>query len=209
LSRAHPAVPGEQDSTEPATSQRDRIRQTAARLFVRHGYEVTSMKLLAKELRMVPANLYNYYPNKQAILFDVLTTQLARFLERQTAILAKADHPVATLRALAHDLVMSDLTDPFGAFLTDHGLNWLTRANRKRVSEQMARVRAIWLDTIRTGQSSGIFREDPAKLATLIVLTLCSYVSTWFDPDGQFTAKEVADYTASAVIRCLRDVKEG
>jgi AcrR family transcriptional regulator len=166
------------------------------------------MKHLAKELGMVPANLYNYYPNKQAILFDVLTTQLARFIDTQSAILTRGDPPAATLRALARDLVMTDLTDPFAAFLTDHGLNWLTPAHRHQVAKQMSQVRAMWLDTIRKGQTTGQFRDDPAKLATLVLLTLCSYVSNWFDVGGRYTAEEVATYTASAVTRCLSQTVE-
>jgi AcrR family transcriptional regulator len=185
------------------SSQRDRIRQTAARLFVRRGYQVTSMKQLATELGMVPANLYNYYPSKQAILFDVLDTQLSRFLARQIAISRSGRDPAGTLRALAYDLVMDDLHDPFAASLTHHALEWLTGRARKQVRKHMVQVRQLWLDTVRKGLRSGQFKTGRANLATLTILTLCSFVSNWFDRTGPLKAQEVADYTASSVLRCV------
>jgi len=206
---AVPSASGQKKPAEPANSQRDRIRQTAATLFVRRGYQVTSMKQLATALGMVPANLYNYYPSKQAILFDVLDAQLTKFIARQSAIVDGGRDPVETLRGLAYDLVMEDLQDPFAATLTHHALEWLTGRARKQIRQHLVRVREMWLDTVRKGQKAGRFHISRPNLATLTILTLCSFVSNWFDPAGQLSAHEVADYTAAAVLRCVGHVAPG
>jgi AcrR family transcriptional regulator len=206
---ASPPASGRKGPAEPGRSQRDRIRQTAATLFVRRGYQVTSMKQLATALGMVPANLYNYYPSKQAILFDVLDAQLTTFIARQSAIVKSGRDPVETLRGLAYDLVMEDLQDPFAATLTHHALEWLTGRARKQVRKQLVQVREMWLDTVRKGQKAGRFHPGRPNLATLTILTLCSFVSNWFDPAGALSAHEVADYTAAAVLRCVGHVAPG
>jgi tetracycline repressor-like protein len=67
----------------------------------------------------------------------------------------------------------------------------------------MVQVRGLWLDTVRKGLRAGQFKTGRPNLATLTILTLCSFVSNWFDPAGALKAHEVADYTAAAVLRCV------
>ncbi|WP_291414834.1 TetR/AcrR family transcriptional regulator [Actinophytocola sp.] len=192
---------------EPANghgnAQRDRIRLTAVRLFTINGYAGTSMKQLANELGMVPANVYNYYPNKQSILFEVLSHQLASLIERDKAIVAEHAEPVPRMHALLHDLVVEDLHDPQAAFVGQHGLNGLSGPARERVSQLMAEVRQIWLTTVQDGVASGDFDTPDPKLSTLTILSLCSSTSKWFDPNGEYTAEEVADHTAAKALRGL------
>ena len=89
------------------SSRRARILVAAVKLFTRQGYKATSMKQLATELGMVPANLYNYYPSKQAILFQVLDSQLKTLLAREDQILTSAGGPRDCLAELSRDIVIA------------------------------------------------------------------------------------------------------
>lgn len=186
-----------------ATSQHERIRLAAVRLFTAQGYAATSIKQLANELKMVPANLYNYYPNKESLLFEVLSHQLTELLERDAAIVKKYPDPVARLRALIVDLVMEDLRNPQAAFVGRHGLNGLSGTRRERISQMMADVRRVWLSAVRDGVKSGDFDTADPKLSTLTILSLCASTSTWFHPGGEHSAEEIAEHTALLALRGL------
>lgn len=181
----------------------DRIRVAAVRLFTRNGYEATSMKQLALELGMAPANLYNYYPNKQAILLGVVTFQLRGVLDRQEEALAKFDDPVSRVRAFAYDLVLNDLKDPLAAYVGHHGLNGLKGAARTRMSRMMSKIRGYWIDEIRRGVELGHFDTPDPKLSALSALTLCSYVSSWYTPGQGYEPEQVAAHTAASVLRTV------
>jgi AcrR family transcriptional regulator len=183
--------------------QRTRIRLAAVHLFSRRGYEATSMKQLAQEIGMVPANLYNYYAKKEDILLDVLNSTLVELIERERAIVAEQEDPVAQLRTLALDLVLSDLRDPLAAFVAHHGLNGLVGDAHDQISELRAEVRQIWLAAVRRGVEGGVFTVSDPKLCTLTILTVCSFVTGWFDRSGTHTEEDVARYTALAILRIL------
>src|SRR4051812_4967016 len=144
-------------ATAAAQRQRDRIRLAAVYLFTRQGYAGTSMKQLAKDLRMTPANLYNYYPSKEAILFEVLTHELNSLLERNHTIVETYADPVERIRELARDLVIEALKNPRAAFVGRHGVNGLAEEGRNHVAGLMADVRAIWATTIEEGVARGVF----------------------------------------------------
>jgi TetR/AcrR family transcriptional regulator, cholesterol catabolism regulator len=183
-------------------AQHDRIRDAAVRLFTRQGYEGTSIKDLARELGMVPANLYNYYPNKQAILFDVVNYTLTDLLDRLRATAPEGDAP-SRVRQMTVELVTRDLQDPVAAFVGHHGLNGLAGPARRRVSVVMADIRQMWMDVVAEGIAEGSFDTPAPKLAVLNTLTLCSFISSWFSSEGEFSPEYIANYVAAVVLRSL------
>ena len=159
------------------------------------------MKQLAKTLNMATGNLYNYFPNKEAILFDVLEHQLLATLSRDREIVATENPPADTLRLLARDLVARDLNDPVAAFVGIQGLRGLSDEHVVYFSKLMAEIRALWVSVIADGAAQGVFVVNDQKLCALSVLTLCSSVSTWFRPEGEYSAEYVADHVADMVLR--------
>lgn len=191
------------NGTAAAQRQRDRIRLAAVQLFTYQSYAGTSMKQLAKELGMTPANLYNYYASKEAILFEVLSHELHSLLQRSHTIVDANGDPVQRMRELAYDLVIEDLENPRAAFVGRHGVNGLAEDGRNYIAGLMAEVRAIWTATIQEGVTGGVFDVDDAHLSALSALTLCSSTSSWYSSSGDRSAEDVARHTAMAVLRIL------
>lgn len=193
----------ERESRSQPNRQRRRIYGSAVRLFTRHGFHATSMKQLAADLGMTQANLYNYYSGKEEILFDVLRREMATLLRRERLLAEEADNPIDRVRALAYDLVTLDLDDPVAAFVSSHGLDGLSDEHRLEISKRMGEVRSIWRDAIDGGLQRGLFDCPEPQLASLTALTLCSFVSSWFNPTGSRSRHQVAAYTAAACLTFL------
>jgi AcrR family transcriptional regulator len=72
---------------------RARIRDAALRCFADHGYRGTSMAGIAAAARTAPANLYRYYPSKEAVFDAVVPADLParhdRLLDTRIAALAR------------------------------------------------------------------------------------------------------------------------
>jgi AcrR family transcriptional regulator len=187
--------------SETQVGQRERIRLAAVQHFTRQGFAATSMKQLGGSLEMTVANLYNYYPNKEAILLDVLEHQLMAVLARERKILAAEKSPAATLRALAHDLVVNDLNDPLAAFVGVQGLRGLSEENAAYISQLMAQIRSLWTEVLSDGAAAGAFDAKDPKFCALSILTLCSSVSTWYHPDRGYTPDYVASGVADLALR--------
>src|SRR5712692_5442352 len=58
-----------------------RILRAATALFRQRGYHGTSMRTLARGLRMEPASLYYHFPSKQDILVAILDRTLDDLLD--------------------------------------------------------------------------------------------------------------------------------
>ena len=72
------------------------ILHRSAQLFAEAGYVGTSMNTIADACRVSKALLYHYYPDKEAILFDILSAHL----EKLVAAVERADDETANPQAV-------------------------------------------------------------------------------------------------------------
>lgn len=66
--------------TEQGAAARQRLYDTALKLFAAHGYEATTLRDIAKHARTSAGLLYRYFPSKQAVvlaLYDELSAEYA------------------------------------------------------------------------------------------------------------------------------------
>lgn len=72
-------------------SKKEQIVQAALKRFSHYGFNKTTMSEVAVDLNITKANLYYYYPDKNALIKDVLTYISDEILTRQYAILNRYD----------------------------------------------------------------------------------------------------------------------
>ncbi|MCP4820266.1 MAG: helix-turn-helix transcriptional regulator, partial [Shimia sp.] len=73
-----------------------RVRAAALHLFAQHGFAAVSMRQIAREVGVQAGALYNYTPDKQSLLFDLMNTHMGELLESRAALPEDAS-PLAAL----------------------------------------------------------------------------------------------------------------
>jgi len=69
-------------------AKRELILRKSAELFAQFGYSGTSVSLIADACGVSKALLYHYYPDKEAVLFDILLAHLEVLVEVAEAVAA-------------------------------------------------------------------------------------------------------------------------
>ncbi|MBB5373016.1 TetR/AcrR family transcriptional regulator [Acidocella aromatica] len=85
--------------------KRELILHQAAQLFAQHGYTGTSISMIAKACGVSKALLYHYYPDKEAVLFDILHAHLIRLVALMEAVVATAPPGAPRLLAIGEALL--------------------------------------------------------------------------------------------------------
>src|SRR5882672_12936758 len=81
------------------------ILHRSAQLFAEAGYVGTPMNTIADACRVSKALLYHYYPDKEAILFDVLSSHLEKLVAAVRKASASAAEPVERFRTIVATLL--------------------------------------------------------------------------------------------------------
>ena len=58
---------------ETIEENKEHIEEAAKKLFIKHGFHGTSMRLIAGEADVSLGNLYNYYKTKEDILQSIIS----------------------------------------------------------------------------------------------------------------------------------------
>lgn len=172
-------------------------------MFNRHGYEATSMGMLATHLGISKSAIYHHVESKEAILGEALDAALDALEAGFDRVEALSDGPGerveaavrATLQALADH--MPEVT-----------LLLRLRGNSEVELRAMERRRTItrrFGALLEAGQADGTVRDDvnPRNLARL-ALGMINSVVDWFRPDGPHTVEEMVRSVTGVVLAGVR-----
>src|SRR5260370_39325782 len=109
---------------------RERIMATAEALFRRLGFAKTAVADIAAELDMSPANVYRFFPSKNAIV-EAICRRFLGEIDRKAWAVARAKGPAS-----------ERIERPILAILSDHKANVLTE---QRVNDMLlAAIESTW-----------------------------------------------------------------
>ena len=167
-----------------------RVREAALSLFAKHGYAAVSMRQIAREVGVQAGALYNYTPDKQALLFSLMKGHMDELLDALSA-LPRHDDPMARLEDFVRFHITFHLDRPEAVFVSYMELRNLEPENFD-VIEALRRDYETALETIlRDGAEAGLFVVPDPKIATLAVIAMLTGITTWYRPGGRLSADEV------------------
>jgi AcrR family transcriptional regulator len=152
-----------------------RVRAAAQKLFARNGYAAVSMRQIAADVGVQAGALYNYTPDKQALLFDLMKQHMDDLLSARAAQdVAHLDRPDAVFIAY---MELRNLTEPH--------------------FEQIEQLRSAYEDELTTileaGQATGVFELLDIKIASRAVIAMLTGVTTWYRDSGALSRVEVEE----------------
>ncbi|SMP35997.1 TetR/AcrR family transcriptional regulator [Shimia sagamensis] len=167
-----------------------RVRDAALKLFAQHGYAAVSMRQIAREVGVQAGALYNYTPDKQSLLFDLMQTHMTELLAA-CADMPDGGPPIEALENFTSLHLRFHSERPEEVFIAYMELRNLTPENFTKI-EALRRSYEDGLETIlRSGVSSGDFEVSDPKIATMAVIAMLTGVNTWFREGGRLSLEEV------------------
>lgn len=138
---------------------RERILTAAAHVFAEYGYAAGTTNRIAEHARMSIGSLYQYFPNKDAILVELVDDHIEAGTR---AVLAAMDGPLAAGPddpPPLEDLIGPAVRAMVALHGTDRGLHRVLFEEAPRPPEQLARLRALERDL--TGQVASLLGAHP------------------------------------------------
>lgn len=166
-----------------------RVRDVALRLFSQQGFAAVSMRQIAGEVGVQVGALYNYTPDKQALLFDLMKGHMDALLA------AFVDDPSQDAETRLHHFVHFHIRfhhdRPDAVFIAYMELRNLTPGNFTQIEDLRRRYEDHLESILRAGVKVGTFDVADTKIATLAVIAMLTGVSTWFRAGGRLSLADV------------------
>ena len=171
-----------------------RVREAALRLIARHGYAAVSMRQIAAEVGIQAGALYNYTPDKQTLLFDLMQGHMSDLLSALDNAGLSGD-ALTRLEGFTRFHIRFHLPRPDQVFVSYMELRNLSDDNFAAV-EAMRRQYEDALETIlRAGEAEGVFAVPDPRVTTMALIAMLTGISNWYRAGGRLeTAKIEAIY---------------
>jgi AcrR family transcriptional regulator len=164
-----------QTRTKPDDT-RARIMDTAEALFRRLGYAKTAVADIAAELKMSPANVYRFFPSKNAIIEAICQRCLSELEDRMWAVARSRGSAAERLERL----VLEILTYHKENNLTDQRVNDIVLAAIElswgAIRAHKEHMRMVFEAVLREGIERGEFEGvDPRETSRLMMISLVNF----------------------------------
>lgn len=167
-----------------------KVRDAALKLIARHGYAAVSMRQIAAEVGIQAGALYNYTPDKQTLLFDLMRGHMADLL----AALEKRNlqgNALEQLEDFTRFHIRFHLPRPDQVFVSYMELRNLSEDNFVAV-EAMRRQYEDALEAIlRAGEAEGAFAIPDPRITTMALIAMLTGISNWYRAGGRLETKTI------------------
>ena len=167
-----------------------RVAEAALRLFARHGFAAVSMRQIAAEVGVQAGALYNYTPDKQSLLFDLMRDHMDDLLRAWAAQPAAAE-PMARLEGFTRFHIRFHLERPDEVFVSYMELRSLSPENFAVIEGLRRRYEDELENILRAGLEAGVFAVADTKIATLAMIAMLTGVTTWYRAQGRLSVAQV------------------
>ncbi|MGC1402963.1 MAG: TetR family transcriptional regulator [Thermodesulfobacteriota bacterium] len=186
--------------------QRERVLNEAAMIFWKKGYHSTTMRDIAQAYGCQPANIYNFFPQKEAILYEILRSQIEAIISSiQSLEEDEATSPTEQLRFFITQHAGYALRrKKTSKLIFDIGLDCLSPVRRKKFVALRDTYDRILCKIIKRGIRSGDFQKIDEKLAAYSITSMIMRVNIWFSPEGRLSPDRIIDFLCEFALRGLR-----
>lgn len=181
--------------------KRAHILKTAARVFAEEGFDRASVSLLAKECGISKANIYHYYGSKDALLFDLLDTNLSQLLARMEQVNVDGLSPVDAFETTLIEILLAYEGQDYEHQVQSASMSHLPEQQQdvlKGYQKKMVqRVSNLLLAT-----RPDCFEEDAAKLldTTMSVFGMLNWFYMWNAKAGPEKRRDYAKMVAKLTL---------
>jgi len=167
-----------------------KVRDAALRLIAQHGYAAVSMRQIAAEVGIQAGALYNYTPDKQTLLFDLMQGHMADLLAALEELELRGD-ALTQLEAFARFHIRYHLPRPDQVFVSYMELRNLSEENFAAVEAMRRRYEDALEEILQTGVAEGVFAIPDPRVTTMALIAMLTGISNWYRAGGRLETETI------------------
>jgi len=186
------------------SDMKNTIKDVSIDLFYKKGYFVSSISDIARAAGIQKSSIYYHYSNKEDILFDILKTTMIDLDANLDRLLKGVKGTEKRIRTAIHSHTLFHIERQKEVIISDSELRGLTADNYKTIIQMRDEYEHKFQSLIKTGIDEGIFAETNFKIFSYAIITMCTAVCIWFNPQGRLSKEEIAQIYTDFALKAIK-----
>lgn len=180
--------------------EKKKILEVAVKLFSEKGYPATSIRDIAKALKISNASLYYYFKDKEHLLFSVIESvggDLMRILDE--ARHESKDPLEGISRMVIQHCHLIERDGPRAKLFVEEEHN-LSEKYRRVVQYQHRKIYDAYVAQLKQLQEAGIISDGPVSIIALAILGMTNWCYRWYRKEGALSIQEIGQCYSNLLI---------
>jgi len=173
--------------------RRDKMRETAAKVFAEQGFDRTTIRGIAKAGGISAASIYYYFDSKEELLYQVLNETMSTGLELMKDLEKRELDPKERLIEILRMHTMTAINFDKMKLLV-HEQNCLTPDHQAEIKSKQKQYMSQLTSVFELLQKSNQMRDLDPKVCAFAFFGMVSWAYRWFNPDGGMSTQELAEH---------------
>ena len=186
------------------SDMKNTIKDVSIDLFYKKGYFASSISDIARAAGIQKSSIYYHYSNKEDILFDILKTTMIDLDANLDRLLKGVKGTEKRIRTAIHSHTLFHIERQKEVIISDSELRGLTVDNYKTIIQMRDEYEHKFQSLIKTGIDEGIFAETNFKIFSYAIITMCTAVCIWFNPQGRLSKEEIAQIYTDFALKAIK-----
>lgn len=177
----------------------------AARFFVERGFAATSMSEIADAVGITKAGIYHFVPNKEDLLFNLMSWGMDILDEDVTKPASKIREPLERLHLIVRNhlgniaKVNTDIGNPLTIILDEPA--GLSPERREEIQRRKRDYYDVVRDTLRELRKDGRLVDMDPSVAAFSLIGMIVWFGRWHRPGGSIAAADIIDQMTAFALR--------
>lgn len=186
---------------------KDKIVEVAVNFFSEKGYCGTSIRDIAKALKVSNASLYYYFEDKQDLLFNVIKSVGGDLLEiLNEARLESVDVLDGLRRMIIGHLHLIERDGARAKIFVEEEHN-LSEKYRLIVQYQHRKIYEAYVDQLKRVKEAGILSDGSVSITAFAILGMANWCYRWYRKDGPLSIQDIGEKYSDLLVNGIRKRK--
>ena len=173
------------------TDRKLEIVKTASLLFNKLGYKNVTMRVLAEEMGIKAASLYNHISSKQEILSTVIISMAEQFTDSMASVMDDDLTPVEKIKSIIIHHIEITLNDPHGTASLQNDWMYLEGDNMVHFKRMRKQYENNFKLIIENGIEVGAIKNVNSETMLFSILTTLRSLYIWFPRQEQMDKEKL------------------
>lgn len=186
------------------TDRKLEIVKTASLLFNKKGYKNVTMRVLAEEIGIKAASLYNHISSKQEILATVIISMAEQFTASIASVMADDSTPVEKIKSIIIHHIEITLNDPHGTASLQNDWIYLESDNLVYFKKMRKEYENNFKLIIENGIANGSIKKVNSETMLFSILTTLRSLYIWFSRQEKMDKEKLKADMISVLLDGIR-----
>ncbi|MFD1606476.1 TetR/AcrR family transcriptional regulator [Oceanobacillus luteolus] len=185
---------------------KDKLIQAAIDLFDEKGFKGTSIEDITDSIGATKGTFYYYFKSKQEMLKDIHLTYILDLLEKQKAIIQDPNKSnYQKLYDIIYLIISNIRTKGKNARIIFREMRHLEGVYLEQIKGKRKDFRLNVQALLEDGIAKNEFDQNVrADISAFSILDMVNRTYYWYNPDGELTEEELADYYLGFILNGIK-----